>query len=613
MTAHGRDCHLAASADSRSPIQRGLKGLSSRRRIQHLTHTGRLGGIDSGHSQPDESAISGASAEDPKGGASSEQVPLSIIRFFGVRLMPRDNFSGPVIKALRERVAHRCSNPDCRVPTIGPGQKPLAVASIGKAAHITAAAPGGPRYDAAMTQEQRKSIDNALWLCSNCATNIDADAASYPTELLQQWKGQAEKSADEEKGRTQPRKEDATAEVLAALTGAMPKFTLTAISNAHRAVGQVLHALDPRFAVETSYRENTAHYTINARERVDFTMTVPAPLIQEWRSGMRDLLDHGREAILPADGVEMTGSSLLQKLFNQSGFSKAQIILSTPKRIAILKLRMTDPASRLSEPFDDMPGGIVVGKMSLGFDGSACGGLLAMSFCIQPAAPTCEHTFTIAFDLQSWDGVDARRLPYFDKLHRLAKHLGAGLPMSFELEMEGQPLLSGNVNLNSESDPLPNIGPLLDYLSTLRKISAHLNVAISFVHQRAITWQEVNDAMEVAHGLDGPREFRKEDMNSSPTAVLTADGDNIRDIVTSKHSDFSIILVQEGGTFMPMGQTIDLPQRETRIEGITPKLSNPEIELGAIKDGENVELELEPTEAFLCTSRFVLPADETLG
>lgn len=34
--------------------------------------------------------------------------------------------------------------------------------SIGIAAHITAAAPGGPRYNAAMTPEERSSIDNGF-------------------------------------------------------------------------------------------------------------------------------------------------------------------------------------------------------------------------------------------------------------------------------------------------------------------------------------------------------------------------------------------------------------------------------------------------------------------
>ncbi len=63
----------------------------------------------------------------------------------------RDDFSDTTKRLLRNRVGGRCSNPDCRVPTEAPSdEKPEKVNSIGKAAHITAAAPGGPRYNLAL-------------------------------------------------------------------------------------------------------------------------------------------------------------------------------------------------------------------------------------------------------------------------------------------------------------------------------------------------------------------------------------------------------------------------------------------------------------------------------
>ena len=56
----------------------------------------------------------------------------------------RDNFSKQVIEKLRPRVANRCSNPDCRVPTTGPNLDIQKVSNIGIAAHICATARGGP-------------------------------------------------------------------------------------------------------------------------------------------------------------------------------------------------------------------------------------------------------------------------------------------------------------------------------------------------------------------------------------------------------------------------------------------------------------------------------------
>lgn len=211
----------------------------------------------------------------------------------------RDDFRASVIKKLKERVAHRCSKPDCRVLTIGPGDDPDSSASIGKAAHIAAAASGGPRFDPSMTPEQRRSFDNGIWLCSNHATEIDTDRAVFPPELLKEWKALAERRARDERGRRLPEPEDARAEVLAVLTGATPRFTRTAISNAHAATKDRLDCLDARLWVETSYMGGVTQIGIHAREDVSLQLEIPATLKDQWQSGMAELRDHGGEA--PAD------------------------------------------------------------------------------------------------------------------------------------------------------------------------------------------------------------------------------------------------------------------------------------------------------------------------
>lgn len=107
----------------------------------------------------------------------------------------RDDFSASTKRLLSERVGFRCSNPDCRLHTSGPSADPSSSVNIGVAAHITAAAPGGPRYDSSLSGDERKGLQNGIWLCQNCAKLIDSDSDFYTEELLYGWKNQAETQA----------------------------------------------------------------------------------------------------------------------------------------------------------------------------------------------------------------------------------------------------------------------------------------------------------------------------------------------------------------------------------------------------------------------------------
>lgn len=97
-----------------------------------------------------------------------------------------------MIRVLGKRSGERCSNPSCSKPTSGPTENSNKFISIGVAAHISAASPGGPRYSAEMSTAQRKSIDNGIWLCQSCAKLIDSDTDRYTAEIISAWKLKAE-------------------------------------------------------------------------------------------------------------------------------------------------------------------------------------------------------------------------------------------------------------------------------------------------------------------------------------------------------------------------------------------------------------------------------------
>lgn len=58
----------------------------------------------------------------------------------------RDDFTTSTKEVIARRVGYHCSL--CSRGTVGPNEDPARANNIGVAAHITAASPGGPRYDA---------------------------------------------------------------------------------------------------------------------------------------------------------------------------------------------------------------------------------------------------------------------------------------------------------------------------------------------------------------------------------------------------------------------------------------------------------------------------------
>jgi hypothetical protein len=119
--------------------------------------------------------------------------------------MDRGDFNAQVKRELAARTGYRCSRPSCDAPTSGPAEDVTdGATNVGVAAHITAASPGGPRYDATLTREERRSIGNGIWLCQNDAHLIDTDDSRFTTELVRSWRETAEALARRRQGLPDP-------------------------------------------------------------------------------------------------------------------------------------------------------------------------------------------------------------------------------------------------------------------------------------------------------------------------------------------------------------------------------------------------------------------------
>lgn len=107
----------------------------------------------------------------------------------------RDDFSQKIVLQIAKRAGWLCSFPSCRALTVGATADGDGEINIGTAAHICAAAPGGPRYDEKMTPDQRSSAKNGIWMCRDHGKAIDSDVKAFTVDLLRQWKRQAEEDS----------------------------------------------------------------------------------------------------------------------------------------------------------------------------------------------------------------------------------------------------------------------------------------------------------------------------------------------------------------------------------------------------------------------------------
>ena len=110
------------------------------------------------------------------------------------------DFNKKTVDTLAKRSAFKCSNPDCRVGTVGPNSDPYKSVILGEAAHIFGARPKSKRFNSAMTDALRAEITNAIWLCRNCHKLIDSDEKYYSSEVLFGWRELHERYVQNELG-----------------------------------------------------------------------------------------------------------------------------------------------------------------------------------------------------------------------------------------------------------------------------------------------------------------------------------------------------------------------------------------------------------------------------
>ena len=440
-----------------------------------------------------------------------------------------NDFTKLTIMKLRDRVANLCSNPQCRKNTVAANLETIDNRTIiGEAAHIRAASSGagGARFDDDMSHDERKSIDNGIWLCKNCHRMIDREPKKYSVEILERWKAEAEEYASKNLGLKYRTDEDIK-ESQQSLLSVMPLSSISnALSNVHGSVVQTLGVLDNRLKLSTKFDDTATVFSVEPKD----DSYVPTISIKDFlnESNIRrykDLILHGLDCEIDGDIDFSSDSNLINKLLNDTGidFKKASI-----KRInkvdAYIKTPYQD--SDTNKTVVKIHGYLTHGLKTVSF----IGGLenyfnikfIVMAISDQLIDDTVQNV-NMSFCFDDWNGKNIRSLEKLEDLHTLINEICDNENASIGLfTSETHTFLAkAKINNASDNDDIKQIKWLLNYIYKSYKICDYLNYEAFICLDTLISEKDYEQTLEVYETIFENKVHLKKDIKSNPTLQLS--------------------------------------------------------------------------------------------
>lgn len=257
----------------------------------------------------------------------------------------RHNFSPKVIKLLAERAMFKCSAPGCSRQTHKPNKdktKPNIL--TGKAAHICAASPGGPRYDGSMSEAERTSIDNGIWLCGHHADLIDREVENHPAELLRNWGKSSDRNAERNFNEKLLFSEEVEAKVHNEIhkfvtNGPKGKHVLGKESELIKLADDSLNEIDPRLIIKTDVIDGSVNRKIFPKDPEKYTPSVQLYSLSKQQIGaLENFFAAGIEPISFKDIPMSVDSPVFETLSQLKGAPRSITIFRKPERC---KVRIT--------------------------------------------------------------------------------------------------------------------------------------------------------------------------------------------------------------------------------------------------------------------------------
>lgn len=476
--------------------------------------------------------------------------------------------------ALAKRANNFCSNPDCRCQTITPKEdNSEGVVNTGIAAHICANAENGPRFSKNMKPDEIRSIDNGIWLCSDCATLIDREPTRFPVGLLKKWKCDHEEFIRTHHGKKLPNESDTINTLTQAFTGS-PNFpTSTAIKNTHFATEKHLEQMDDRFKIESSYSNGATHYSILAKEVCDvqIIMNVPVDSKAEFESAWEAMFTEGKKFVAPKGTKFKSDSKLMNHLFNVEG-GDGELSITPEKREAIHKLSVFNNDG-LYNFFEDVKGFLSIGRERYSFEGSCCKHFFQISYS-SPIKANVDTQLNFAIDWAVWNGSSYKRLPYFSKLFKFFDALNNGWGLETSLEIDGEEVFTSKTSdHNGIEDFASSTFNELFFYKNLKSFLEVTNQDLIFQEKNEFSGEFVKILYEYLNILDrNGKPLTQEQITKNPSFKLIIDNEEgltLQDLIDSAENKGTMRISHPAIDFPINGQKFCFPPRNIYMSGFT--------------------------------------------
>lgn len=482
----------------------------------------------------------------------------------------KGDFSDGVKQTLFREVNGHCAAPGCdKYTSAGKAGKPEESFVLGEAAHICAASPGGPRYDRTMSDEERESSSNGIWLCRAHAREIDVDPDRFTAQHLREWKRLAIERARSRIDTKPYRYQEAIDLVrqLLPIAGHTPLPLSGAIQELLRVTDHALQELDPRFIVQSDLLGGQRYVHLSpVGESVDLSIRIADGHVQEFWEKNQRLLDHAEPMTMPLDVVEFE-SPLFRELLTERGGIFSVDPVPQP---ALNTLELHHPTTGEVRHYESFLGQVRRGNQSMTFEGSTCGGLFVMSYQCLRGTPSTFPRMSIAIRLEMWEGRPLHHLPYLENAREIFAAIAEGWLLRTALKVEGQTAFSGELTFNPDQKAFfESSSQFLKYTYLCQQVAKRFGVEVQFKDSATYSLRQLGEMRTVLRLASG--EKLEVDPQHAPDGlqhIIPTDAVLLEYPDLTEKGTETIVCTRTGGTLDLFGTKLPLPHLYVELTAV---------------------------------------------